>query len=551
MTGAEYISKFLANKGVEVMFGYPGASVLDLYDSISKTNIKHILMRHEQGASLAASGYAKASGRVGICIATSGPGAANLVTGIADAYLDSAPMLIITGQVDTSFIGRDAFQEADILGITMPITKHSYLVRSPALLKKCLWEAWNVAISDRPGPVLIDIAQDIFKAEFDDSDPTNIVLPRKRENVATVESELDQIKEALAQSHRPLILAGGGVVAGKASSILSRFSAKSGIPIAFTLPGMGLSIDKEYRKDVNILGLAGIYGSDAANAAMTQCDLVIAVGCRMSDRTIRNFKHFSEGRRIIHCDIDPAEINKNVIADIPVVSDASYFLEALCGIDTIQPAESFESWNEYLKSLKTRKPLTIPENFLSCREILRALNNCESRRMDALYVTDVGNHQMRAAREIEPCFERGFITSCGLGAMGFGLPGAIGASFSPPEGCKQIIAICGDGGFQMTVEELAVLKGTKLPIKIFLCDNYSLGMIRKMQDNLYDGRHTDSELDFNPDFELLAKAYGLTTVRLDVSARDTLEHKIAEILDRSENIFVHCITGDLETVTNS
>ena len=550
MTGAEYIARFLVRKGVEVIFGYPGASVLDLYDSISKTDIKHILMRHEQGASLAASGYAKASGKVGLCIATSGPGAANLVTGIADAYLDSAPMLIITGQVDTAYIGRDAFQEADILGITMPITKHSYLVRNPAMLKKSLWEAWEVAISDRPGPVLIDVAQDIFKAEFDDADPSDIVLPRKRSNSSTVESQLDQINDALSQSHRPLILAGGGVVTGKASKVLSKFSAKSGIPVAFTLPGMGLSIDSEYRADVNILGLAGIYGSEAANAAMEQCDLVIAIGCRMSDRTVRNFKLFSEGRRIIHCDIDSAEINKNVVADIPVVCDAAHFLETLCNSENIRPANSLSSWNEYLKSLKTRKPISIPEQFLSCREILRALNNCEAKRNDALYVADVGNHQMRAAREIEPCFERGFITSCGLGAMGFGRPGAIGASFSPPEGCKQIIAICGDGGFQMTLEELAVLKATKLPIKIFLFDNFSLGMIRKMQDSLYEGRHTDSELDFNPDFELLAQAYGLDVARLDVSARNDLETKLNEILDKQENLFVHCVTGDLESLTN-
>ncbi|MDD6798820.1 MAG: biosynthetic-type acetolactate synthase large subunit [Firmicutes bacterium] len=545
MTGAEYIAGFLVKKEVETLFGYPGASVLELYDAIASTSIRHILMRHEQGASHAAAGYAKASGKTGVCIATSGPGAANLVTGIADAYLDSAPMLIITGQVDTSCIGRDAFQEADILGITMPVTKHSYLIRSPEALKNSLEEAWHIAVSGRPGPVLIDIAHDIFTSELDSAPPKKPVLPRDRKNEFTLGSRIDEIVEAVSHSHRPIILAGGGVVLGKASHSLSRFAAESGIPIVTTLPGTGITIPHEYRPDVNILGMAGIYGTTAANEAMDQCDLVLAAGCRMSDRTLRDFNRFGRGRRIIHCDIDQAEINKNVIADIPVVCGAGDFFDALSAHNARPSADTLVSWNEYLRSQKVKPTLTQPNNILSCREILRAVDSVQSLRKDAVYVTDVGNHQMRAAQEIEPQFERGFITSAGLGVMGFGLPAAIGASFGVPSGCRQIIVLCGDGGFQMTMEELAVLHVSKLPIKIFLFDNSSLGMIRKMQDAKFGGRRTDSMLSSNPDFIMIAKAYGISSVSLDVSCRNNLSQIISEISDANENILVHCVTGKI------
>lgn len=543
MNGAEIIVRFLENKGVNTLFGYPGASVLELYDAIRDSSVTHVLMRHEQGASHAAAGYAKASGKTGVCIATSGPGAANLVTGIADAYLDSVPMIVITGQVDTGSIGRDAFQEADILGITMPITKHSYLVRHPEDLKRSLWEAWNIAVTDRPGPVLIDIAHDVLLSEFDLSEPDDVVLPRKRKNESPLSDRIESIKNAVSRCHRPLILAGGGVVLGNASESLSRYAAQSGIPIVTTLPGMGISLSPEYRDRINMLGMTGIYGCDAANAAMDQCDLLIAVGCRMSDRTLRDFDAFSQGKSIIHCDIDPAEINKNVSAGIPVVSDAKTFFETLFNADIVPLPQNTDGWNVLLKNLKHKALLTLPDSFLSCREILRTIDTIQKKYADTVFVTDVGNHQMRAAVEIEPSFERGFITSAGLGVMGFGLPASVGASFAGRDNCRQIVLLCGDGGFQMTIEELAVLSSAPLPIKIFLFDNSSLGMIRKIQDKRFGGRHVDSELPSNPDFEMIGKAYRLRTKRLDVDSRDSLPEIIDGILSSDDNMLIHCITG--------
>lgn len=540
MTGAEFVVSFLQSHGVDELFCYPGVAVLELFDELGKSDINHILVRHEQGAVFAASGYARASGRVGVCIATSGPGAVNLTTGITDANLDSVPLLVITGQVESGSIGRDAFQEADIMGITLPVTKHNYLIKKSSQLCSALEEAWNIASKGRCGPVLVDITKDVLASELENTSASgDAVLPRSRKNSYPLEDALPEIKKAIEESYRPVILAGGGVVSAGASEALSGFAALTGIPVISTLMGMGTVTGK----DVNMYGMTGIYGGSAAKTALGQCDLCIAVGCRFSDRTIADFSDFGKRRMIIHCDIDPAEINKNLSADIAVVEDAKRFFLVLtdymrsnCDIHR----DAFELWNTQLRHEKSKHEIVRHETRLSNWEILRTIDQLEAVRRDAIYVSDVGDFQMSAARELEPRYERGFITSGGLGAMGFGLPAAIGASYSAPDGVKNIILLCGDGGFQMSVQELSTLKKAKLPVKIFVFDNSALRMIKNKQDRYYEGRHTDSVFTENPDFELIGKAYGINTVCCGVKERDRLAEIFNEVLDSRENVIVIC-----------
>ena len=561
MTGAELIIKFLAIKGVDTVFGYPGAAVLELFDALyfGGHDITPVLMRHEQGLVHAATGYAKASGRPGICFATSGPGATNLITGLADAYLDSVPLIAITGQVDTGLIGRDAFQEADVMGIAMPVTKHSSLVKDKNMLKGALYEAWHIATRGRPGPVLVDVAHDVLSGELDtiydgindgiDGDidlpaDTETVLPRVRDAEYRLADQLPAVIKLFENSYRPVILAGGGVVHASASGALGRFAEKSSIPVITTLPGLGIKLSRG-----TMLGMAGIYGNGAANAALNQCDLLIAVGTRFSDRTVTDYRLCENGRRIIHCDIDSAEISKNVTANVGVVCSAELFLDALtdCGIS--YKSDDIAQWNSMLSSRRQKHALTLSEDALSCREVLRILDGLEAERRDALYVSDVGNSQMAAASELEPHFERGFITSCGLGTMGFALPGAVGASYAmsrgaAPEGAKKLCVICGDGGFQMTEQELSSVLRAPLPLKIFVFNNGALGMIRLHQRRRFGGRFAASELSPNPDFALLARAYGLSAYTLTVSDRSELRDRLAAILDSPGSALIDVVCDD-------
>jgi acetolactate synthase-1/2/3 large subunit len=548
--GSEFIVDFLLRQGVRTVFGYPGAPLLELYEAIRKNNesgdekLNHILVRHEQGAAFAACGYARATGFPGVCIATSGPGAINLATGIADADLDSVPMLIITGQVGVAEIGRDAFQEADIMGMTIPITKHNYLVKKPELLAPTLEEAWRVLSTGRKGPVLVDISLDVLSAEITDRRETlgrhGDILPRIRENGIPLSVQLPKIAAQLSHAYRPLILAGGGVVSGEASAELSRFAAKYSIPVVVTLPGMGLILDRR----VNMLGLTGRFGTPAANAAMDQCDIVIACGTRFSDRTVADFDRFARSHFIIHCDIDYAEISKNVKADLPVVSDAREFFASLCECEINYDPAARESWNEQLRAIKqrTKAPAEEPESRLSCAEVLRALDVVGCERRDCVYIADVGSHQMTAAQRLMPIFERGFITSGGLGAMGFGLPAACGASvalseWEMPGDPKQIVLICGDGGFQMTAQELSTLACAPMPIKIFIIDNRSLGMISEYQKSRFGGNVFESELK-NPDFVGIGRAYGIESKSIDVSCRASLADEIRDILSFPNHMLI-------------
>ncbi len=535
MTGAEFVVDFLKKMQTDTVFCYPGVAVLELFDALGKSDINHVLVRHEQGAVFAASGYARASGKVGVCIATSGPGAVNLTTGITDANLDSVPLLVITGQVDSASIGRDAFQEADIMGITLPVTKHNYLVKDKRQLRAVLAEAYKIASCHRCGPVLVDITKDVLSSEIDDEGEISSPLPRKRRNEYTLDRALPEIEKAIKESYRPVILAGGGVVASGCSDKLAEFSQKSGIPVIVTLMGMGIVLGD----DVKLYGMTGVYGNKAAQTALWQSDLCIAVGCRFSDRTVSDFARFESSRMIIHSDVDPAEINKNLRADIAAVCDAGEFFDALLSLGAKPDASSLELWVSQLDALKTKHFIEKHAHRLSNWEIVRNLDECAKERGDSVFVCDVGDFQMATAREIEPIFERGFITSGGLGAMGFGLPAAIGASMSAGE-AKQVILLAGDGGFQMSMQELSTVKKAKKPIKIFIFDNSALRMIVNKQNSLYGGNCVDSHLSDNPDFALIAEAYGIDHVTLDVSCRESVKQKIADILSSDVHTIVCC-----------
>jgi len=519
MTVSEYIIEYLRSKGVKTVFAYPGANVLKLYAMLCKSDINVVLTRHEQGAVHAATGYAKATGKVGVCIATSGPGAANLVTGIADANLDSAPLLVITGQVPSKYIGRDAFQEADIMGITIPVTKHNYLVKDADEVPRDLEEAWRIAGSGRMGPVLVDITSDLFdKTLPEKSFDFECLLPRVRENKYPLTDALPKIEEVITSSFRPLVLAGGGVVSAGASDELRDFSLHSGIPCVVTMMGKALA-GADFP---NLLGMAGLHGTAKANMAMSQCDLLIAVGCRFSDRTVSDFEAFGRSRTVIHCDIDPAELNKNLRVYLPVAADAKEFLRELSSVA--------KKLDESTKNSFSRWYDTESDNAVSkCEDLVfRAIDRFEKENKSTCIVTDVGTVQTEAARLITVARERAYITSGGLGTMGFALPGAVGASFAMGDlgvsDCGRIIAVAGDGGFQMTIQEMGMLSECPVPVKIIVMNNRMLRMVNEMEQ----GRGGKYMMGDKPDFSLMAKAYGVNAERVILD--EGIEEKIKEFL---------------------
>ncbi len=529
MTVSEYIIQFLKEKGVKTVFAYPGANVLRLYGQLCESGIRTVLTRHEQGAIHAAAGYAKATGEAGICIATSGPGASNLITGIADANLDSAPLLVITGQVPSRYIGRDAFQEADILGITIPVTKHNYLVTDAQEVPRDLEEAWRVANTARCGPVLVDITSDLFDTPLSDSAfDFECLLPRKRTNHYPLAEAENKISEIIASSYRPLVLAGGGVVLAGASDELSEFCKKTGIPCVVTMMGKAIP-DSGFD---NLLGMAGRHGNTCANTVLDQCDLLIAVGCRFSDRTVNDFEAFSRSRTIIHCDIDPAELNKNLKVYLPVCADAKDFLSSLCHMSENLPEgcrERFESW--YTK--------TPPVYHGIGDEVYKMLAKYENENPGSCIVTDVGTIQTESARLISVKRQRAFITSGGLGAMGFGLPAAIGASFAledkGTDSSARVMVIAGDGGFQMTLQELGILFECPVPVKIIVMNNRALGMVKDMEKGA-GGKYC---LGDYPDFSLVAKAYGVSAERIPLD--ENTPRKVYSFLCEDESSLLEII----------
>lgn len=491
-TGAQVIIACLEEQGVNTVFGYPGGAILPFYDALRDSNIRHVLTVHEQGAAHAADGYARASGEVGVCIATSGPGATNLVTGLAGAFLDSVPVVAITGQVARSMIGRDAFQEVDITGVTMPVTKHNFLVKYPEQLADTIRLAFTIARSGRPGPVLVDVPRDI---QTDQAPYTRYEGRKDCANFKPVDNTeaLARAIKAINKAQRPVMLVGGGAIAAEAGDALTALAEKASIPVVSTLMGLGAIAGSHPL----FAGMTGLHGLERANKAVQNADCLIAVGSRFNDRVTGDRSLYSYGKTVIHMDVDPAEIDKNVCSGIGVAGDLKENLRQM----TLQVNEaSNEAWRRQL--VEWPEGTGDGEAVGVMRQIDAALAGHE-----AIVVTDVGQHQMWAAQHLKISRPRHWITSGGLGAMGFGVPAAMGAQFARPD--KEVVVIAGDGGFKMTSQELFTIAAFNLPITVVVLNNSGLGMIRQLQDALFDSRYMSCELPFTFDFVTYAAAFGL------------------------------------------
>ena len=509
-TGADLLIECLINEGVDFLFGYPGGAVLPIYDAIYKAqrSIKHILFRHEQGSIHAAEGYARVTGKPGVVIGTSGPGATNLVTGIADAMMDSLPLVVFTGQVPKNVVGTDAFQEADIMAITTPITKHNYQVRSISDLPRIIKEAFHIASTGRPGPVVIDVPRDISAGiAHEETYEVNIDLPGYQPTTKPNPLQIKKLGEAISKSKKPVILAGAGVLLGKASKELADFATKHSLPVTTTLLGLG-----SFPGDSPLfLGMAGMHGTYTANKALYECDLLVNIGARFDDRLTGNLKHFAPNAKVSHIDIDPAEIGKNVKTNIPIVSDAKEALIELLSQEMETP--DHQEWLNTLSEYKREYPLWYNNNGkeISPQWLIEAIHKATNG--DAIVTTDVGQHQMWAAQYYPFKNPDNWVTSGGLGTMGFGFPAAIGAQFAAPD--RTVVAILGDGGFQMTLQELGVVQERNLPIKIIIVNNSALGMVRQWQEVFYDKRFSESLLHSQPDFVKLAESYDIRSIKID------------------------------------
>ena len=498
LTGAEILIECLKEQGVDTVFGFPGGAVLNIYDALYKAQheIKHILTSHEQGASHAADGYARATGKTGVCIATSGPGATNLVTGIATAYMDSIPMVAITGQVSTALLGKDSFQEVDITGITMPVTKHNYIVKDVAKLAGIVRDAFKIAASGRPGPVLIDICKDITAAcaEYERVKPEDIEYPP----VDVTTEELEKAAAAINSAKRPIILSGGGVSIARADAEMLKLAEKVKIPVATTLMGLG-SFPGTHEL---FTGLVGMHGTRTSNMAVSESDLFIAIGARFSDRVISNVKKFAPDAKIMHIDIDPAEIGKNIAVHYPLVGNVKEILRELT--DRLESRQRSE-WNDRIAQWKGQYPLKYDsDNSLKPHFIVERIYELTDG--DALITTEVGQNQLWAAQFYKYTKPRQFISSGGLGTMGYGLGACIGAQIGRPD--KKVVNIAGDGSFRMNCTELATAVEYKLPVIIAILNNHVLGMVRQWQTMFYGGRHSSTTIDRGTDFVALAEAFG-------------------------------------------
>ncbi len=520
-TGAEILWETLAREGVEVVFGYPGGAIMPAYDAMLKSSVKHVLVRHEQGAAHMADGYARASGRVGVCVATSGPGATNLVTGIATAMLDSIPMVCVTGQVASQFIGSDAFQETDITGVTLPITKHNYLVTRAEDIAPMLRQAFYVARSGRPGPVLVDITKDAQQASTQfvwDGSPVR--LPGYRPEHRPSEQDVRRAAELIDGAERPIVFCGHGIIASGASALLLDFIEKTGIPVASTLLGLG-GFPATHPLG---LGMMGMHGEAWVNTAIQESDLIIALGMRFDDRVTGKLATYAKRAKKIHCELDPAEINKNVHVDLPLIGDVA---ETLRMLGPVVQRRDRKKWVQKINELKGDSAVldiqTMPNTpgHLYAAHVMHDLWRITEGR--ALVVTDVGQHQMWEAQYYKHDFPRKLITSGGLGTMGFALPAAIGAKFAQPH--EEVWVIVGDGGFQMTAAELSTCAQEGIKINVAVINNGYLGMVRQWQQFFYGGRYAATPLR-GPDFVKLAEAHGLLGLR--VTDRDQLEGVVAQ-----------------------
>ena len=509
MRGGEAIIESLKNMGVETIFGYPGGQTIPFYDMLYDSDMNHILVRHEQAAAHAADGYARASGKVGVCLATSGPGATNLVTGIATAYMDSSPIVAITGQVPTHLIGNDAFQEADIIGITMPITKHSYQPKNPDLIPSMIKSSFEIARSGRPGPVVIDVPKEVQEGElsgFDDSlISTPGYNPTTKGNIRQIKKARDMIKEA----KKPLILAGAGVIIADACEELSELANRINAPVMTSLLGKG-AIDET--SDL-ALGMLGMHGRKVSNDSVNESDLLIAIGIRFSDRTTGRLDSFAPETKIIHIDIDPAEIGKNVDADLPIVGDAQNILSSLNHLlKGYKPGSDVNRWCETIKQRKVDllPRVTYDDVPLKPQTVIKEIS--EVLTADSILTTDVGQNQMWAAHFYDTQKPRKFISSGGLGTMGFGFPSAIGAKVACPD--DVVVSLSGDGGFLMVCQELATVREYDIPVIAVVLENRTLGMVYQWQSLMYDERHSETLIGNSPDFVKLAESFGIDAVRI-------------------------------------
>ncbi|PRO64693.1 biosynthetic-type acetolactate synthase large subunit [Alkalicoccus urumqiensis] len=530
-TGADVLVDALIDEGVETIFGYPGGAVLPIYDALYRSDkeFQHILTRHEQGAIHAAEGYARVRRKPGVVLATSGPGATNLVTGIADAMMDSLPLVVLTGQVATNVTGTDAFQEADIMGITTPITKHNYQIQSAYELPRIIKEAFHIASTGRPGPVVVDIPKDIAANPCFETDQSPFHLPGYQPTIKPNPLQIKKLAEAVKTAKKPLILTGAGVLHGGASDVLLELVNEYRIPVTSTLLGLGaFPGDHEL-----FLGMAGMHGTYTSNMAITDADLLINIGARFDDRLTGNLEHFAKNAMVAHIDIDPAEIGKNVPTDIPVVADSRAALEELKRQMKAGP-EDHEAWLQELSYNKDAYPLwyNSPETEMVAQWAVKKIY--EVTNGDATITTDVGQHQMWAAQYFQFTRPDRWVTSGGLGTMGFGFPAAVGCQLANRD--DRVIAIVGDGGFQMTMQELSVCQERNLPVKVVILNNQALGMVRQWQESFYEERYSESLVNSQPDFVKLADAYDIKGVKIESQA--DFEAQIGELLHSDEPVVI-------------
>ncbi len=509
LSGAKILLNCLTREGVECLFGYPGGVTLPLYDALYDHQIRHVLVRHEQNAAFAAQGFARATGKVGVCCATSGPGATNLVTGLVDAMMDSIPLVAITGQVSTKLMGSDAFQEADTFGITRSATKHNFLVKNIAELPQVIHEAFYIASSGRPGPVLVDVTKDVFQGQAHYAPVTEIHLPGYRVFSEGHSGQIRRAAQMMWEAERPFVYAGGGIIAANASDQLRELVETLNAPAVCTLMGLG-ALPSDHP---NFISMPGMHGSYAANMGMTNSDLLVALGVRFDDRVTGRLSAFAPHARVIHVDIDPAEIGKNRYADLPIVGDVKRVLPKLTSsLRDLAPsleaknAVARENWRRQISDWKEEHPFEASrsENEIKPQHLMAEVDRLSGGQ--AIVVSDVGQHQMWCAQLIRFDQPRLWINSGGLGSMGFGLPAAIGAQFARPD--KLVFAVVGDGGFQMSIPELATIANHALPVKIVVMNNGHLGMVRQWQELFYNNRLSQVELTSFPDVEKLAGAYG-------------------------------------------
>lgn len=547
LTGAQALVASLKAEGVDTIFGYPGGTVLPLFDALleAKDDIRQILVRHEQGAAHAADGYARATGKTGVVIVTSGPGATNTVTGIATAYMDSIPMVVITGQVATSVLGTDAFQESDITGITLPITKHNYLVKDASELPQIMKEAFHIASTGRPGPVLIDFPVDISRAVIDFEYPEKANLASYKPTTKGHPKQIKAAAAAIAEATRPLLYVGGGIIGADATKELKDLAELMQIPVTATLLGKGSFPEGHHLS----LGMPGMHGAKYTNFALTETDLIIAVGVRFDDRVTGKLSSFAPRARIIHIDIDPAEIGKNVRVDIPVVGDAKDILGRI--VDELRKVEAqprTQVWMEQIDEWRAAYPLHYHQHVgdaIVPPSVVQRINALTAGR-DRVITTEVGQNQMWAAQFMQLDTPRSFISSGGLGTMGFGLPAAIGAKVGRPDAL--VIDIAGDGSIQMNSQEMATAKAEGLAVKVVVLNNGCLGMVRQWQELFYDARYSNSIFPQTPtpDFVKLAEAYGWLGLR--VSDPDKLDETLMAAFDYDGPAFVDVLVADNECV---